>query len=392
MYRPHHVIHPSLRSQLSSSFLVPRPQGEVAQPEARPGRASRAVILRGTGRRKTRTVTSGCLAGVDDVMNVSGHRMSTTEIESALVSHPKVAEAAVVGATDPMTGQAIVAFVILRGDAGTADRTWSANCARMCQGDRPDRQAAPDHGGPGATEDPIGEDHAPAAARHRREPGARRRHDTDRLVGDEPDQGEPHDRQYQRRLTGERRPGRTPFRTSLQISAGPAEPGRVFPHEATDVVTNGRRIVLFQTTGRDARTIADILRQETVGGALMLAAAVVAMVWANLDEASYEALRHLQIGPLDAEHWAADGLLTIFFFVAGLELKRELTVGSLSRPAEALVPIVAALCGMAVPALIYLVINLPRHRWTTQRVGNPHGDRYCLCASDPCGGRPFAAS
>ena len=124
------------------------------------------------------------------------------------------------------------------------------------------------------------------------------------------------------------------------------------------MVTAGRRIVLFEkTTDRDATTIADILRQETVGGALMLAAAVIAMIWANLGEVSYEALRHLQIGPLDAEHWAADGLLTIFFFVAGLELKRELTVGSLSRPAEALVPIAAALCGMLGPALVYLVIN-----------------------------------
>ncbi|HEY9350191.1 MAG TPA: acetate--CoA ligase [Acidothermales bacterium] len=55
------------------------------------------------------------LGRVDDVMNVSGHRISTTEVESALVSHPKVAEAAVVGATDPTTGQGIVAFVILRG-------------------------------------------------------------------------------------------------------------------------------------------------------------------------------------------------------------------------------------------------------------------------------------
>jgi acetyl-CoA synthetase len=55
------------------------------------------------------------LGRVDDVMNVSGHRLSTTEIESALVSHPKVAEAAVVGATDDTTGQAVVAFVILRG-------------------------------------------------------------------------------------------------------------------------------------------------------------------------------------------------------------------------------------------------------------------------------------
>ncbi len=58
------------------------------------------------------------LGRVDDVMNVSGHRMSTTEIESALVSHPKVAEAAVVGASDATTGQAVVAFVILRSEAG----------------------------------------------------------------------------------------------------------------------------------------------------------------------------------------------------------------------------------------------------------------------------------
>jgi acetyl-CoA synthetase len=58
------------------------------------------------------------LGRVDDVMNISGHRLSTTEIESALVSHPKVAEAAVVGANDDMTGQAVVAFVILRENAG----------------------------------------------------------------------------------------------------------------------------------------------------------------------------------------------------------------------------------------------------------------------------------
>ena len=57
------------------------------------------------------------LGRVDDVMNVSGHRLSTTEIESALVSHPKVAEAAVVGAADDTTGQAVCAFVILRESA-----------------------------------------------------------------------------------------------------------------------------------------------------------------------------------------------------------------------------------------------------------------------------------
>jgi acetyl-CoA synthetase len=61
------------------------------------------------------------LGRVDDVMNVSGHRISTTEVESALVSHPSVAEAAVVGANDEMTGQGIVAFVILRG--GIPERT-----------------------------------------------------------------------------------------------------------------------------------------------------------------------------------------------------------------------------------------------------------------------------
>ena len=61
------------------------------------------------------------LGRVDDVMNISGHRLSTTEIESALVSHPKVAEAAVVGAADEMTGQAVCAFVILRESALTGD-------------------------------------------------------------------------------------------------------------------------------------------------------------------------------------------------------------------------------------------------------------------------------
>ena len=71
------------------------------------------------------------LGRVDDVMNVSGHRLSTTEIESALVSHPKVAEAAVVGANDEDTGQAVVAFVILRDEAGDGGATSSTSCAPM---------------------------------------------------------------------------------------------------------------------------------------------------------------------------------------------------------------------------------------------------------------------
>ncbi|ROR73199.1 acetate--CoA ligase [Bogoriella caseilytica] len=75
----------------------------------------------GDGARKDNDGDIWVLGRVDDVMNVSGHRLSTAEIESALVSHPAVAEAAVVGATDEDTGQAVVAFVILHGDAGKGE-------------------------------------------------------------------------------------------------------------------------------------------------------------------------------------------------------------------------------------------------------------------------------
>jgi acetyl-CoA synthetase len=76
-----------------------------------------AMYFAGDGAKKDEDGDVWLLGRVDDVMNVSGHRLSTTEIESALVSHPAVAEAAVVGAADDTTGQAVVAFVILRGDA-----------------------------------------------------------------------------------------------------------------------------------------------------------------------------------------------------------------------------------------------------------------------------------
>jgi acetyl-CoA synthetase len=79
------------------------------------------LYFAGDGAKKDEDGDLWLLGRVDDVMNVSGHRMSTTEIESALVSHEKVAEAAVVGAADPTTGQAICAFVILRGDVEGED-------------------------------------------------------------------------------------------------------------------------------------------------------------------------------------------------------------------------------------------------------------------------------
>ncbi|MGI5268447.1 acetate--CoA ligase [Nonomuraea sp. CA-218870] len=75
----------------------------------------------GDGAKKDEDGDLWLLGRVDDVMLVSGHNISTTEVESALVSHPKVAEAAVVGATDPVTGQAIVSFVILRGTVEESD-------------------------------------------------------------------------------------------------------------------------------------------------------------------------------------------------------------------------------------------------------------------------------
>ena len=79
---------------------------------------SKGWYFAGDGAKKDDDGDLWVLGRVDDVMNVSGHRLSTTEIESALVSHPKVAEAAVVGAKDEDTGQAVCAFVILRDEAG----------------------------------------------------------------------------------------------------------------------------------------------------------------------------------------------------------------------------------------------------------------------------------
>jgi len=85
----------------------------------------------GDGAKKDTDGDLWLMGRIDDVMNVSGHRISTTEVESALVSHPAVAEAAVVGATDPMTGQGIVAFVIVRGDVADDEAHGDAFVAQL---------------------------------------------------------------------------------------------------------------------------------------------------------------------------------------------------------------------------------------------------------------------
>ena len=116
---------------------------------------------------------------------------------------------------------------------------------------------------------------------------------------------------------------------------------------------------------RETTRISDILRKETIGGALLLLAATAALIWANSPWAEqYAALRDTRVGPaslnlhLTLGTWAADGLLAIFFFIAGLELKREFVDGDLRDPRRAAIPIAAAFGGVIVPALLYTIVNL----------------------------------
>jgi NhaA family Na+:H+ antiporter len=115
----------------------------------------------------------------------------------------------------------------------------------------------------------------------------------------------------------------------------------------------------------EALRIGEILRKETVGGALLVLAAVIALIWANSPASdSYFALRDLRVGygpwhlDLSLGAWAADGLLAIFFFLVGLELKREFVAGDLRQVSKSIVPVAAAVGGVAVPAVIYAVVNL----------------------------------
>jgi NhaA family Na+:H+ antiporter len=110
--------------------------------------------------------------------------------------------------------------------------------------------------------------------------------------------------------------------------------------------------------------------RETTGGALLIGAAFLALLWANSPwRDAYQALSATVVGPaaigplpvhldLSLSTWAADGLLAIFFFVVGVELKQEFVAGSLRNPKEAGVPMIAAVGGMAAPALIYSAVVL----------------------------------
>ncbi len=120
--------------------------------------------------------------------------------------------------------------------------------------------------------------------------------------------------------------------------------------------------VFARSARHEMRYVASALRTETVGGALLLGAALLALVWANSPwSESYLALRDTKLGvpgigpTLSLGHWASDGMLALFFLVAGIELKREFVAGDLSDRAKAAVPVAAALAGVLVPAGLYAV-------------------------------------
>ncbi|HNU02468.1 MAG TPA: Na+/H+ antiporter NhaA [Acidobacteriota bacterium] len=116
---------------------------------------------------------------------------------------------------------------------------------------------------------------------------------------------------------------------------------------------------------RIVRPLQDFLHTEVAGGALVLGAAVIALVWVNSPLGSaYHALWHtpleFRLGPLqlggDLHHWVNDLLMALFFFVVGLEIKRELILGELRDPKAAALPVICALGGMIVPAALYLAL------------------------------------
>ncbi|GAA3382961.1 Na+/H+ antiporter NhaA [Cryptosporangium minutisporangium] len=129
--------------------------------------------------------------------------------------------------------------------------------------------------------------------------------------------------------------------------------------------TSNTSRLLRRGSWAEARRIAEILRSETVGGILLLVGAVAALLWANSAwSGGYADLRDTVVGPhalhldLTLGQWASDGLLAIFFFVAGLELKREFVAGDLRDPRRAAVPVAAAVGGVLLPAVLYVAVNL----------------------------------
>ena len=165
--------------------------------------------------------------------------------------------------------------------------------------------------------------------------------------------------------------------------------------------------------GPVARRLAVPLRgfldTEVAGGLVLLAATAIALGWANSPWSSaYEALWRTELAvevgqwtlTLDLRHWVNDGLMALFFFVVGLEIKRELVVGELRRARTAALPVIAALGGMVLPALVFLAVTSvamgreaggsrwpptspsPLACWPCSAPGCPPGSR-CCCSAWP---------
>ena len=246
-----------------------------------PGRGRRCSAASGATRSATRTPTGASYPGryfagdgakldddgylwvlgrVDDVMNVSGHRISTTEVESALVDNPKVAEAAVVGAKDDTTGQAIVAFVTLRGTRHGQPRDGRGAAPARGHQDRRHQPAQADHLHRRPAQDPLRQDHAPPAARRGRGPRAGRHHHARRP----------------RRGRGDPQPGRQPTpRTTERPPAGlvrgwSGPPERPTPHRRCQLLgnTSGRDELGVDRARRRIERVAWWPDGEAFGGAL----------------------------------------------------------------------------------------------------------------------------
>src|SRR5262245_1766232 len=137
------------------------------------------------------------------------------------------------------------------------------------------------------------------------------------------------------------------------------------PLEAFSMMPNPRSRLFARGSWPEVRRIGGLLRTEPSGGLLLVGAALLALLCANSPwRAGYVQFGELTVGPaalhldLSLNAWAADGLLAIFFFVAGLELKREFVAGDLRDPRRAALPVVAAFGGMLVPAAVFAAWNL----------------------------------
>ncbi len=131
----------------------------------------------------------------------------------------------------------------------------------------------------------------------------------------------------------------------------------------------------------------EFVQRSAAGGVVLIGATLIALALANSPLApAYAAVLDsyisITVGPWVLQetvlHWINDGLMAVFFFLVGLEIKREISVGELANARAALLPIVAAMGGAILPAAIYTVFNVNTNRGS--RVGRADGNRYCVCA------------